>query len=476
MGDTHHRSVPATREESILESFVSLGGGVLLSRVVAFVGTAYLARTLGTYTFGIIGFATAVVTFLAFALRAGFEPIGSREVAREPGTASGLAAGVGLLRLVIAGVGLGFLALVAYFLNKPLEVRQVVFLAGLTLLPLALDPRWVYRGLARNRRAGISMVLAQAVYVATLLLVVKSPQQVFWVPLALVLGETVAVFYLALPLIRNWSGRAEWRRAWGVLRSSGYLVSSSLLDAFIRTTDIVLISLLLGEAQTGVYSAAYRVCFLITAIAGSLHWSYLPRLAQIARNDLPAMRRMTERAFEAAGSLAIPFVVGGWILASPLLGALFGLEYAVGQDAFRLLLLGTGLFFLHGILFQVLVVFDRTRPELTIRGIAVVLNLLLNILLIPRYGIEGAACATVLAEFLILSGRWLVCRTLGLVIGPRFLWKPLGAATGMAMTMLWMAPRVPWLFTFFGGGVIYVALLLLLKGFPRDLRPQGTTV
>ena len=250
---TQDSPVPARREDSILESFLSLGGGVILSRVVAFIGTAYLARTLGTYAFGIVGLAAALTAFLALTLRMGFEPIGAREIARDRESATSLAAGVGLLRLAIAILGLGILTLVARSLDKPPEVRQVIVLTGLLLLPLAMDLRWVYRGLARNRWVGISMILAQVVHVTILLLVVKSPEDLAWAPLALFLGESCAVIFLALPLLRSWTGRTDLRRAWGVLQSSGFLISSGLLGALIRTTDIVLIAMLLGEAEVGIF-------------------------------------------------------------------------------------------------------------------------------------------------------------------------------------------------------------------------------
>ena len=460
------------REDSILASFVSLGGGVILSRIVAFVGTAYLARTLGTYAFGIVGFATALTAFLALGLRMGFEPIGAREVARDREAASRLAVGVGLLRLAIAFVGLAILTSIALFLDRPPEVRHVIVLTGLLLIPWALDPRWVYRGLARNRWVGFSMVLAQVVYVAILLVMVKSPEDVFWAPLALFVGETIAMIFLALPLLWSGSGGVDWNRAWGVLRSSGLLVTSGLLGALIRTTDIVLIAMLLGEAQVGIFSAAYRVCYLILAIAVSLHSAYQPRVARVSLTDLSEIRQTTFQAFEAAASLAIPFVVGGWILATPILTHLFGPAFAGGRDAFRLLLLAMGMFFLHGIYFHILVAFDRTRPELVIRGSAAGLNLMLNLFLIPRFGIEGAAVATVLAELVILIWRGWVCRRLGVTISSRFLWKPFAAATGMAVVILWMEPRFFWLLTFAAGGLSYIVFLLLLDGWPRDLRPR----
>ena len=75
-------SPPGSR--SVLENFLALGSGIVVSKAVAFIGTAYLARRLGVYGFGVIGFATAVCSYFAIALRGGFGPMGTRQVARQP--------------------------------------------------------------------------------------------------------------------------------------------------------------------------------------------------------------------------------------------------------------------------------------------------------------------------------------------------------------------------------------------------------
>lgn len=467
------KPVSAVPEDSILQSYLSLGGGVMLARIVAFVGTAYLARTLGSYAFGIIGFATALTSFLATGLRGAFGPVGAREVAKDPDAAAPLAAGVAVFRSALVALALIMLGVVATFLDKPMEVKLVVLLSGLTLVPLAVDTRWVYRGLARNRWVGVSMVLGQAIYVACLFVVVRDPEDVLWVLPALALGELVGAGYLALPLIREWNKRVDLEKAWGVLRSSGFLVSSGILGALTKTTDVVLIALLLGEAQVGLYSAAYRICFLVVALAVALHSAYLPRLARAAAEGVEVTSALTLRAFKSAASLAIPLVVGGWILASALLENLFGDPFAPAYNAFRLLLVAMGILFLHGVLLQVLVVFDRTRPELLIRVGAAGLNLILNLLWIPRYGIEGAAMATVIAEIFVLVLRLLVGRRLGIRISGGFLVKPLLASAVMAAIMLGIDSMVPWWVTFGVGGLSYVLALAALRGLPRDLLPRS---
>ena len=243
------------------------------------------------------------------------------------------------------------------------------------------------------------------------------------------------------------------------------------MGTLTKTIDVVLIALLLGEAQVGLYSAAYRICFLVVGLAVALHAAYLPRLARAAIEGLDAASTVTRRAFQSSASLAVPFVVGGWILASPLLANLFGAPFAAAHNAFRLLLLAMGVLFLHGVLLQVLVVFDRTRPELLIRGAAAGLNLILNLIWIPRFGIEGAAMATVLAETLVLVLRLVVGHRLGIAVGGGFLVKPLLASALMAAIMLAIDSVAPWWMTFGVGGISYVLFLAALRGLPRDLLP-----
>jgi O-antigen/teichoic acid export membrane protein len=154
-----------------------------------------------------------------------------------------------------------------------------------------------------------------------------------------------------------------------------------------------------------------------------------------------------------------------------MLAGLFGEPFGAAQQAFRLLILAMGIIFVHGIYLKLLVVFDRTRPELWIRAGTATLNVTLNLLWIPRYGIEGAAMATVLVELAVLTSRLLVGRRLGIRVTGGFLLKPLLAAALMAALMLAIGRVAPWWVVLIGGGAFYVVVLAALRGLPRDLLP-----
>jgi O-antigen/teichoic acid export membrane protein len=470
--DRMKASDPSPGPVSVLENFLSLGSGIVISKAVAFIGTAYLARRLGVYGFGIIGFATAVCTYFAIALRTGFGPVGSREVARTPGTIAPVSAGVIVLRLALSGGVFLLTFLATLVLDKPDTVKWVVILTALTYISLSLDTGWVYKGLAKNRRVGISLVMAQAIYVSVLFLVVRGPEDILWVPLSLFFGELVAATYLAVPLFRGAAWAPDLPRAWSIFRASIPLIIGQALRALINVFDVVLLALLIGEVAVGLYTAAYRICFLVMLIAHSLQVAYLPDLSRAAHKSSARASQLVNRALEFSAALAVPMSVGGILLAGPLLIHLFGAEYGEGAEAFRLLLVSLAFIFLHGVFGLTLLAHDRTRVLMWIQALGATLNVILNLFLIPRHGIVGAAVATVAAEGLILILDFLACRRLGIDISVGVLVKPIAAAAVMAGLLLWLGPDANWLLRLLAGMVTYGVTLTLIGGLPADAYPS----
>ena len=112
----------------VVGNILSLGTCEVTARLIAFLGTSYLARKLGPDGFGVIGFATALFGYLALAVTAGFNDVGSREVARRPHEAATIATSVILVRVALAFVALAAIALVALSLDKPPTVKAVIIL------------------------------------------------------------------------------------------------------------------------------------------------------------------------------------------------------------------------------------------------------------------------------------------------------------------------------------------------------------
>ncbi len=456
----------------VISNILSLASGEAIARLVAFFGTAYLARELGVTGFGIIGFAAVLFGYLSLTVSAGFNDVGSREVACRPHQASAIAASVILVKLALASVAFIVLGVVTWFLDKPPTVKLVIILMGLSLLSLAIDASWVHKGLQQSYLIGLALVSGQVLYVATIFVVVKKPEDVIYVPLAQFFGEMSAALLLLIPLFRLGGMKADLREGLKILRSSGFLAVSRLLRMFIYTFDVLLLGLLLGEREVGLYAAPYRICFLLVAIAVAIHSSYLPEMTRAMKHGVRQVGHIAERSMHLAVAVAAPMIVGGIIISIPLLQAVFGVEYTEGAAAFRLLLLSIGFVFIHAAIHNVLLVCNRLKVEMYIFAFAAGLNIVLNLILIPLYGLFGAALVTALAEGIILLSGLLVLYKNNIRLNLLPLLRPLIASGVMGASLLALGSKQGLLLYLAVGFIVYVLVLAALRGVPQDVEPH----
>ena len=455
-------------------NILSLGTGEILARVAAFVGTTFAARQLGPEQFGIVGFALAIFSYFSIAVSGGFNDIGSREVARRPREASSIAASVIAVRLVIAFLALIAIALTAWFLNKPPQVKLILYLTGLLFFTLAFDVSWVYKGLERNRLVAVALIASQIVYASFILLTVRHPDDVEFVPLAQFTGEILAAVILLGPLLYLGKIEFDLREGFRLLRSSGFWAVSRLMRALMYGFDVVLIGLLLGEGEVGLYTAPYRICFLLVAVAVAIHASYLPSIIRAAggENANTETGKMAERSLYFAAAVAAPLVVGGIIIARPLLVAVFGNDYAAGSGAFQFLILSIGFVFLFGAVHNIFLAVNRLKTEMLIFAAAATVNIALNIWIVPRYGITGAGMVTAFAEGLTLVAGLIMVNRIGVPLSIRPIWRPILASAVMGASLIALGPNRVLVWYLSIGCISYLLALVVLRGIPRDALPH----
>ena len=453
-------------------NILSLGSGEIIARAVAFFGVTYAARLLGPEQFGIIGFAAALFGYLSLTVTAGFNDIGSREVARRPREASSIAASVIAVKLIIALIALIAIAVTAWFLNKPPTVKLVLLLMGLLFFPLALDTSWVYKGLERNHPVAFALIIGQVLYAGAIFLTVNESSDVAFVPLAQFFGEICAALMLALPLFYLKKIKLDLRDGFRILRSSGFWAVSRLLRTAMYTFDVVLIGFLLGEQAVGLYTAPYRICFLLVALAVAVYVPYLPIITRAAALDstLSEVGIIAERSLNFAAAVAAPLVVGGIIVAAPLLIAVFGNDYAAGSAPFQFLILSIGFVFLHGAIHYIFLAANRLKTATVIVAVAAAVNMGLNTLIIPRYGIVGAAFVTAVTEGLTLVLGLIVVNKIGVPFSLRPIWRPLLASLLMGAVLLLLGTNHGLILQLAAGGGSYLLALILLRGIPPDVR------
>lgn len=473
LNDAAHPKDP----EKIGSNIFFLAGGEIIARLAAYFAITFIAVRLGPEQFGVVGLATTIYWYLALAVAGGINDVGAQQIAREPRKANSMAAAVIILRLALALAALILTGFLALALDKSATVKSVVFLTGLLLLPLALDTSWVFKGLQQNRPVALTLILSQVLYVVTAFLFVKGAPDVVFVPLSQLFGETAAVITLAVLFFRTGNIQIDFREGVNVVKKSIFRTSTLFMKTLMLTFDTILIGLFLGEKAIGLYNAPYRICFLLTAISNAVHSSYLPVISKPAaiETDRIKTREITERSVYLATTIAAPLVIGGMIVSGSLIEAIFGTAYAEGQNALRLLLLSVGFVFIQGAVHNLLLAYKQLKTELIIFSAAAVFNIGLNIIIIPVYGITGAAAVMVLTEFLALLAGLTVAYKIGVPLRLYIIWKPVLSSIIMGAVLYAFAIDQILFLSLLIGFLTYLLALITLGGLPTESYPLFKT-
>lgn len=261
-------------------------------------------------------------------------------------------------------------------------------------------------------------------------------------PLRSLLGiEGLAVAYVVSNIIALAVGLYFWHhylpqinRLWGIfdfrllLRTSFPLMLIALVKVFSNWTGTFVLGVFASTEDVGVYGVALRVALLTTFVLTAVNSIVAPKFAELyEERDTKTLGKLARDTASVLALVAFPFLVlfvffPGWIL------NFFGDDFVRGGTALTILAIGNFINVATGSVGRLLIMTGYEKlVQYNVFG-AVLLNILLSLILIPRLGITGAALATA-TTFVIqnLISVWLVYWKLSILTipipGKRFLFK-----------------------------------------------------
>jgi O-antigen/teichoic acid export membrane protein len=314
-------------------------------------------------------------------------------------------------------------------------------------------------------RAALSLILGAAAAVITKDLVITI--------LGIALGYAIAGYVAAPSWLRGlYSVRlASWRQI-KVLFGYGIPLSLTLGMVFILdSVDRLMLARMRDAATAGVYSSAYNLSqFSIGTILGGLGLGILPlAAAAFHRNEFALTKRLIERNVFTLIGVGLPSVIG-LCFEAPALGRMMLGNYQAGQSDSVIIIISIAMGFAglraygYDLIFMV---HGSTKTQAFILGIAAVINIALNVLLIPRAGATGAAWATLIAFLFAFAASVIVGRRIvkldyamiGIV-------KICVATILMAAVLCYGPSKTSWIYllaSIVAGTITYGAALLLLN-------------
>ncbi len=369
-------------------------------------------RFLSVDDYGRFNYALALTTIIETIMDIGLGPVTVRAVARDRAGADRLFRHVLGLKLVWVAIGLALLAVVAPILRSDPQVIRLCYLMGLSsaMRSYLLTARGLLQGLDRFDLEAVVVVADRLLLLAAGGAGLWAGHGLFGLAMAFV-GSRAVMLVAVMMLLGRLVGpvlpqfdRTAWRALHTAALPLGFFMIALNLYTYIDTVILWAIS---TNAETGLYGASYRVYEGLTYAPAILSAVLSPRLSYLFVSDRPVHRQVLMRA--RIGSMFLGIALGGiavWA-ARPVLVTLFGAAYAAAVPPLQILAAGALFVFGTWILHAAAISMNLDRRLLVTTVVGLSTNVILNLIFIPRWGISGAAAATVIAEAITVVLLWI---------------------------------------------------------------------
>ncbi len=452
-----------------LRNIVSLMVSRPLSKLVAFFVSVWLVRYLGK-SLGILDTALGFVALFGYISDFGTQHFVIREISRDRSIAESYLSSFLSLQLVFGVVLFGLIVLIANsFGHYSTLVKQAIYLAGIGLVVTSLSAPFkaiFYAHEAIHIAAILTVVLALAGAVLTAAGILARVSVLFFAGIPIVTGVgLVALSHIicrkrfVLPRLGKDVGL--W---WRMVKMS--LPYALLLGATIiyRKIDIQMLYAMKGRIAVSYYSAVARLINPLTMQVQAIIAAMLPVLSRKFVTSGEQFRFAAEKTLKYVAALGIPMAVGASLLSREIVLLLYGAEFAKSAAALQILSWSLAIGSITLVLTYSAVASGKVLMMAGLNAAAALANVLINLVLIPRYSFRGAALATVISEVALLAAFILTMRGSGTAPIP---WRDLGrivlAVSVMAGFLL--LSRSASVFLVIPTGVLIYGGVLLLLGF-----------
>ncbi|MCC2631323.1 MAG: polysaccharide biosynthesis protein [Patescibacteria group bacterium] len=457
-------------------------GGRFITTAVSLATVSFLNG--GLYAEG-WGLYVAVTTFLGFfsvIADMGINLLYLQEISKYPERGEKVTATFLGFRLVTAIVIFAFAPLIAHFIPVYQPLTTAIWIASLGQFFLILNQIFVsiFQANLQMARAMATDIIGRVLILVGVIAVFKyvgsnQLEAVLWVVAGGSLLNMICSYVLARPFhkIRISFDFSVWP---SIFIRVLPLAAMSVLGMIHFKADSVILTFYKPAIDVGIYGNAYKIMEVMVTLPAMFAGGLFPAMNQAVLKKDPSFSSFIQKAFDLLLFAVVPLIMVMVVLAPYLMGLLTRTNVFEAARSLQILSFALVPLFVGSLIAHVLIASEKQKELSVVSLIAVIMNIGLNILLIPHYSYYGAAVATLTTEFLtVVMTMWLILRTLKflpsfqvlksvipiggtvvalVILGERFL-------SDLYLPSFLEAPRLVQAFVITGSGLALIVLYML---------------
>jgi O-antigen/teichoic acid export membrane protein len=455
----------------ILKNTIWLYSSEIISQLLSFIFVVLIARYLGDSVLGVYSFAFAFVSLFVVIFDFGLLLYSVREVAKDHTKTSKYFNNILTLRLLLLLIAMLLPSIIILFIQKWSWDARIVWLAALAMFfnYFGHTFRALFQAYERMESEAISRITERVI--ALVLGIFFLSRGYGLVALCSVLVLSYLCYFLIISLtatkkitlLRFEFDFAIWKL---LIKKSMPFWFSFLFMTFYFRIDTVMLTIIQNYAVTGWYNAAYKLVEGLSFIPYILVLAIYPAMSKFHHMAKDALKLLYKKSIYYLFALALPIAVGVTLLADKLIIFIYKSQFLNSIIALRILIWSELFVFLNYLLGHFLNSIGKQKMFAYSTGICALLNLFLNLIVIPRFSYIGAAFVTLFTQIINLSLLYSVASKENYKVNiPKTITKPVIAVLLMGLFLWYFNHFWSILILIPTAALLYFGLLILIRGF-----------
>lgn len=374
----------------------------IVQALLGLVVSMFTARYLGPANFGTINYAASLVSFFSPIALLGINEIIVQEFVQKPDAAGkiiGSAVAMCMVSSVVCMLGITAFIFVTEKGTTDTFVVCVLYSTILIFQAMELSQYWFQAKLLSKYTSIISLI-AYIAFSAYRIFLLITEKNIFWFAVANSFDACLIGVSLIV-LFKKKSGQKlcfSWECCKQLIGKGKYYIIANLMVVVFAQTDKIMLKMMIGEEATGLYSVAVHCVNMTAFIFSAIITSARPVIIESHIYSHDKFEMNITRLYSVVIYLSIIQSIVISIAARLMINILYGADYLSAVSSLRIVAWYTAFSYIGGIRNIWLLVEEKQKYILSINSLGAIANVVLNFVLIPKMGIDGAAIASLVTQ------------------------------------------------------------------------------
>ncbi len=381
-------------------------GARVVSQIISFIVTAYIVRYLGPSNYGQLSYAVSFVGIFGVLSTLGIDSILYRSLIEHKDKHREYLGSALVLKLIAGTATYLITVLFAFYLVPHEDISHwLIWIISFTYIVNAFNIiTFEFQAHVDQKIVSIISMCVLAVLSVLKLVVVFANQGIIYFALILVL-ESILYICTYIFFRRKYFPIWQWKPDISIMKkllvSSWPLLLSGSFTVIYTRVDQIIIKNMLDNASVGIYDSAVKIAESWAVIPAVIVSSLFPSIINARMTSFKSYKNRTLALALLMGGVAIAISIVISIFARPIMHILYGPEYISGVSVLRVYCWASVWLSIGHVTYYYLISENKVKLLFYTSFLAMVLNVVLNIWLIPKYGILGATWATFFSYIII---------------------------------------------------------------------------